>query len=398
MYLLRSTAQADETALRAKVDVTEAVLKDPDAQIASIYILHGEPRRPEWMQEMGTIASVDIDASDLETRSLGAIILVTVEERVVAVTFGTGFHAIEPSLIERGFGLRVTANMVGVNGIRGAQTRGVARSSRDQKTLLPVNGEFSDLSVEVDEDWLRQLSGKSSEVGFASSVSGADSLTITLPKFTFASLGEKVTEVMKAWESKDYETKFPFLDQIVPLDRSDPLIEVLDALADEQIRNNDPGLAFAAPDPFEQLDVDHFEITCQYQRYELADLDTTGVLDIAKTLNSQKSPLESIRVFAVDENGDNIDRAYPLKSYVQTEVTHGGDSFLLSAGLWFAVRKDFVAEIDAQMQTIPDLSNVLKLPTWDAATPQILRLKGHTTLWLLATVNSLTSTSSWLLR
>lgn len=366
MYLLRESAEADDSSLRSKVEITPAELKSSDDQIAGVYVLHSDSRRPVWMDELSAIATVDVDPADLETRSLGAVVLVTSRSRVIAVTFGTGFHAIEPSLIERGFGLRVTANMVAANGIRGGQTRGVARSSRDQKTLLPVNGEFSDLNVEVDEDWLRQLSGKSSDKGFASAVSGADSLTLTIPNFTFSMLGKKVNEVVQAWEGEQFKTKFPFLDQIVPIDKSDPIIEILDGLADAQIRHQEPGLAFAAPDPFEQLDVDHFEITCQYQRYELADLETTAVLKVAQSLDPSKSPLENIRVYALDENGDNVDRPYPLKSYIQTEVVHGGDNYLLSAGLWFSLRTDFVAEIEAQVQAIPDFSESLNLPTWDA--------------------------------
>jgi uncharacterized protein (TIGR04141 family) len=366
MYLLRDSAVADRTSLRSKADIFEADLRDSAEHIAGVFILHGDPHKPTWLQDLGSVATIELEPADLLTRSLGAVVLVRANSRVIAVTFGTGFHAIEPSLIERGFGLRVTANMVGSNGIRGAQTRGVARSSRDQKTLLPVNGEFSDLSVEIDEDWLRQLSGKSSDTGFASAVSGADSLTLTIANFSMSNLGSKAIDVVTAWEGDEYKAKFPFLDQIVPIDKSDPLIEVLDSLADAQIRNRDPAISFAAPDPFEQLDVDHFEITCQYQRFKLADLETSAVLEVTQTLDAQKSPLENIRVYALNENDENIDRAYTLKSYIQTEVIHDGANYLLSAGLWFALRNDFVAEIDAQLQSIEDLSETLNLPTWDA--------------------------------
>lgn len=366
MYLLREAAKADETSLRTTANMSESELRDEDGDIAGVYLFHGNPRQPDWVQALDVVATTSVQSSDLETRSLGAVVLVACKDRVIAVTFGTGFHALEPSLIERGFGLRVTANMVGADSIRGAQTRGVARSSRDQKTLLPINSEFSDLSVEVDEDWLRQLSEKSSDTGFASSVSGADSLTITIPNFSFDTLSQKVHDVLEAWKGNQYKKKFPFLDQIVPLDKSDPLIEVLDKLADNQIRSKDAELAFAAPDPFEQINVDHFEILCQYQRYELPDLEVSGVLEVAQNLDLKKSPLKSIRVYALNEEGENIDRAYSLKSYLQTEVVHGGESYLLSAGLWFSLRKDFVTEIQNGIDSIPDLTNSLGLPDWDA--------------------------------
>ncbi|MDD7833928.1 DUF6119 family protein [Paenarthrobacter sp. AB444] len=371
MYLLREGASADSESLRASSKWTESEVTSSDTSIKQVYLVAGPKRTPGWLADLNLLADVqaaDDDDDGLETRSLGAVVFVQRSDRIVAVTFGTGYHALDPAHIERGFGLRVAANMVAARQIRGVQTRGIASNSRDQKTLLPVDGEFSELNVEVDEDWLRQLSGKSADREFASSLSGSDSLTVSLPDFSFSLIGDKVERVLEVYASKDYEKKFPFLNQVTPVDRSDPVIPSLDALAAEQLRKQDPTVAFAAPDPFEREDPDRYELTCSYDgRFAIADLDTASVFSIIKKLNKKKSPLHDVRVYALDADGNNVDRVHPLKDYVQTEVTHDGTDFLLSAGLWFAIHKDFVKQVNAQIAAIPDLTEELDLPRWKSA-------------------------------
>lgn len=367
MYLLREGSEGDAEDLRTRSSAQELnVHFRPDS--LSAFAVMGELRAPAWIEHVSTIADTSPIAAGAESMSRGAVVFVKRGARVLAVCFGTGFHAIEPSRIERGFGLRVTANIVQSGKIRGAQTRGVASNSRDQKTMLPVDGAFSELAVEVDEDWLRQLSGKSSDSSFATTIAGADSLRVTIPQFSLQSLPAKADQVLAVYERDDYKQQFPFLDQITPLDKSDERIPELDALVVEQIRSRDLTLAFAAPDPFEQGELDHYEIGLGYAgRFAVEDLDPLAVLDVVANLDERKNPLTDVRIHAVDEDGNFVDRVQPLRSYVQAEVVLDGSNFLLSAGLWFAVMSDFAARIQAQMSRVPDLTDELALPAWDPA-------------------------------
>jgi uncharacterized protein (TIGR04141 family) len=366
MYLLRDGSTGDSSVLRETTSYAELALRPEFESIAAAFFISGEAKGPSWLTDLNLVADISTGEENLLTRSLGAVILVSVRERIVAVTFGTGFHAIRPAFIERGFGLRVTANLISMNKIRGSQTRGVAGNSRDQKTLLPVDGQFGDLNVEVDEDWLRQLSGKSSDPSVASSLSGSDSLRITVPNFSLSNLAEKLDQVVAVYGQQEYRARFPFLDQITPIDKSDPLIEDLDALVDQQLRAHDQSVAFAAPDPFDQGDVDHYELTAQYARYVLQDLDNAGVFSVVENLDPDKSPIEDVRVFALDADDNLADRAQSLKAYVQTEVALDGRDYLLSAGLWFAIQDDFVEQINRQIAAIPDITDELNLPRWNA--------------------------------
>jgi len=366
MYLLRGGATGSIDDLRKRAKVRELKVRvHPDRLTA--FIVEGDSRAPSWMEELGRLADLDVDQKETLSRSYGAVVFVKAKERVLAFCFGTGFHAIEPAQIERGFGLRTTANLVATERVRGAQTRGVASNSRDQKTFLPTDGSFSDLAVEVDEDWLRQLSGKSVDPSLATTLSGADSLQITVPSFSLTALPEKADEVLDAYDKDDYKEKFSFLGQVAPLDRSDPRIEQLDQLVIGQLRTRDAGVSFATPDPFTQGDLDHYELALGYRgRYRLEDVLPQAVFTVLDALGDSKDPLQDVKVYALNEDDELVDRVHTLKSYVQTEVQLDGDDFLLSAGLWFAVRKDFASTVQEQIDRIADLSEELALPAWDA--------------------------------
>ena len=370
MYLLRRGADVSDSSLRSSSAPEPLKVKESIDEEIAAFLITGATRVPKWISELQTVVHLDQDPLEFATNSTGAVVLVRTEGRVVALTFGIGFHAIEPALIERGFGLRVAANLVATDKVRGAQTRGVARHSRDQKTILATDGSFSELAVEVDEDWLRQLSGKSSDVAIASSLSGADSLRISAPNFRLRDLSTKVAEILTLYEAQDYKEKFPFLDQVVPLDRSDPAIAALDGLAREQLRAEEPRTAFAPPDPFEQVHLDHYELTANYHRYALDDLDNESVFSVLRTLPPNKDPLIDVQVFAIDGDGATIER-HNLRSYAQTECELDGTQYLLSAGQWFEVNTDFAAGVERQLQQIDDITDELALPPWDAAALKI---------------------------
>jgi len=368
MYLLRDGSTLDASALRSSSAPRELTMNAVDGVKALSFLVEGEPKEPSWISNVEVIARVREHVSD--STSYGAVLLMERKERVFALTFGTGFHAVDPKAIEPGFGLRVVANLVASSRIRGAQTRGVASNTRDQRTLLPADGNFADLDIQVDEDWLRQLSGKPEQVSVATNLAGSDSLRLTIADFSLRNIAAKLDEVLAAYAKEDFRAKFPFLDQLAPLPSTDPRIGKLDELVQSRFRDRDDSLTFAAPDPFDRNEdlFDHYEITLGYQgRYVLGDLDSASVFGALLDLPPDKDPLNDVRVEALSEDGGHTDKVRPLKSYVLAEQDFEDESFLLTAGQWFLVRHDFVALVNEQVARIPDLSEDLDLPTWDVA-------------------------------
>jgi uncharacterized protein (TIGR04141 family) len=366
MYLLRSDVKADKSVLRNAGLAKPLAVRKVDGLTVVPFLLRGDPKLPGWAVDLDAL--VDVKSKLTTSESAGAVVLIERGKRVFALTFGTGYHSIDPSNLEPRFGLRVAANLVASRRVRGAQTRGIANNTRDQRTLLPIDGSFSDLDVQVDEDWLRQLSGKPSDSKVASSISGADSLRLTLPSFSLRGIGEKLDEVLEAFESEQFKQNFPFLDQITPLLPSDPRVGKLDALVAQRLRVNDPQLGFSTPDPFDlnEDSFDHYELFLgRPGRFEIDDLDTTGIYDILRQLPPGRDPLQDVTVLALSDEGKLVDKARTLKAYVLAEQGLEGQEYLLTAGLWFVVSHDFVTQVNEQVAKIPDISDELDLPTWD---------------------------------
>lgn len=370
MYLLREGATPDQSVLRSKARLTNLAARTDDPGIKSVLFIEGEPSVPKWLKDLEALVVAHSDSQEYERPSLGAVVMVESAGRVLAVTFGTGFLALEPSWIERGFGLRVVANAVSAKRLRGVQTRGLASNSRDQHTLLPVDGELSDLQIEVNEDWLRQMSGKASDQDFATTIAGSDSLRIAIPKFNLSKLSTKIDRVLEIYWRDDYRESFSFLDQIVPVDKGTSLIGALDEIVIELLRAGSDEVSFAPPDPFDMETFDHYELTVGYQRHVIADVDHMSVMGVLGELSPGKNPLEDVMVYAMNEDEAPIQRGRRLKSYVKVEVVHEGVNYLLSSGLWFEVEKDFVKRTNAQLAEIEDLTTTLQLPTWD---PEFLK-------------------------
>lgn len=366
MYLLREGFKANPSVLRKAESVESLEVREVDGLVVAPFLLRGQPKLPGWVSDLDPL--VDIKSKFEDSQSAGAVVLIERGERVFALTFGTGHHALDPSTLEPRFGLRVAANLVALKRVRGAQTRGIANTARDQRTLLPIDGSFSDLDIQIDEDWVRQLSGKPEDRTVASNVSGADSLRLTIPDFKIRQIGMKLDEVLVAFESTRFKDAFPFLDQVTPLLPSDPRIKDLDSLINQRLESQDPQLAFAAPEPFEIVDRDfsHYEFLLgRAGRFMIDDLDVKGVFEVLKQITPGRSPLHDVTVLAVGDDGKLVDKRRTVKSYVLAEQDYKDGAYLLTAGLWFAVSHDFVSQVNEQVARIPDLTDKLKLPIWD---------------------------------
>jgi uncharacterized protein (TIGR04141 family) len=123
---------------------------------------------------------------------------------------------------------------------------------------LPAPSELADLGIELNEDWVKQLSGKVDASDFASTAAGADSLKLSIADFELKDLPTKLMQITEFFESDSYKQDFGFIDNLVRLDAKDPLVGDLDRRVTEMVLEGGPDIYFAAPDPFEQLDVDHF--------------------------------------------------------------------------------------------------------------------------------------------
>lgn len=362
MFMLQKGSDLGNSALTDSTKFREVELLDADGVEWRLFVKPGRPGNVRWVSQLKSISKSD-NLADLRAQSSSAVLLVKHGKRVFAVTFGHGFHAVNPKSIERGFGLRVTANAISGDQLKSADTRALNRDGRSQKTMLPVASELFALDIEPSEEWVRQLSGTVSASGFASTAAGADSLRLNVKDFTLQDLPEKLKQVKKFYKSDNYKSQFGFLDNFLRLDPKDPIVQTLNGEVATMLASRDPDVHFAAPEPFEQLNVEAYQVV-RYKKIGIEQLGQSEVYDALDKLTLPADFLDKVSIEALDGNGIVVDKRYPIFDYIQAEIPKGNNRYVLSAGLWFRVSQSYVDEVSQFVAGIDDITTQLDLPDW----------------------------------
>lgn len=369
LYLLRDGAGIAKETLQNHTKYREIPLLPPDdpALTWRLFVQQKPPTQASWVKHMAPIL-VAPDQLTLLGQSSAAVLLVGAHDRVFALTFGSGYHAIGLASMEPDFGLKVVANSVDPNKLTTAEARGLDKGTKNSVSSLPVPNEVFALGLRTNEEWIRRLGGKVQDISFAANATGADSLRLSVDGFTFASLGHKLRETLDLFESTRYLNSFPFLDYFRRLPTKSPLIPVLNRLVHEQLVQRSDQVGFAAPREFAWHDPDYFLLHAgRRSTGNVSELTPENVYEALDVLNAWSEPMRRVKVDALGSGSDGLDYGTPLGQYVVANVVHDGVSYTLTAGVWFKIDQRYAERLDRFMDAVDDLTDELALPDWDDA-------------------------------
>lgn len=369
LYLLRDKAVLAKQTLRNHELYVEQRLVDPAEDVSGwlLFVRKSVEHMPNWFEHLQPIMLQE-DAQRVTTKSAGAVLLVQAHGRLFAVTFGTGFHAVDAALLEPDFGLRVAANCIDYDGLTLADARGLGKGKRNATSRLAQPGEMFALGLLTDEEWIRQFGGEVNIPGFAKSAKGADALQLNIDDFNLFDLSAKLRQALDLYEAETYREIFPFLDYF-RRESDKEAIKKLDGLMAESMRARDPEIGFALPDEFD-LVADRYVMSRYRKHVLLAELRTEDVYAAIDEVNGWRDPLNSIKVVALDLDGNEVRPKEPLRKYVvgaaRLEVDGGHRDYATTAGQWFRVDLEYAEIVDRYLQdNVPDVTDQLDLPKWD---------------------------------
>lgn len=369
LYLLREDAKLVKEILRKHEQYQARALREPNDPEAAwrLYVRTGVDVEAVWFKQVSLLLA-DGQNDRVLTKTAGAVLLISAHGRIFAVTFGTGFHALSRSIIEPDFGLRVTANCVGADGLTMADARGLGKGKRNASSRLPLPGEVFALGLLTDEEWIRKFGGEVSVTGFAKTASGADALQLNIEDFTLFALPAKLKQVLDLYRSDDYQAIFPFLDYFRRVADKE-MITALDAEIASAMKKRDPEIGFASPDDFD-LHSDEYLLAARRKSTRLVELRTDDVYRAVDDLNAWDDPLLKVKIASYDLAGNVIREREPLRSYVVGSATMPGAEgvrhYAVTAGAWFRVHPEYVEIVDRYLRDeVDDLTASLRLPAWD---------------------------------
>jgi hypothetical protein len=99
-------------------------------------------------------------------------------KRIVALTFGTGHHSLDPDAFERSFGLKVVLNAVARSNLRSLDIATLDATTFLKRIQASRDADLQGFGIDVDRDLLRLAAGSPRDNSFARSLAGKDALTL----------------------------------------------------------------------------------------------------------------------------------------------------------------------------------------------------------------------------
>lgn len=324
------------------------------------YVQRVKLTEPKWIAFLRRYFDVD----EIVNSASSFVLLAGIQDRIFALTFGQAFHTIERSLFEPNFGLRVTANFVDSGGLKTIDTRTLDTVTRQQRTQVSVGSRLVDFELDLDQEWVRKLSGKSSDQEFARSMSGSDSLSLNLD-LALEDLPRVLEKLLELQSSDAYKEHFGFIDNYHPLRKDDPVVASLEEdLTRKLTERSQERIALALPEVVNDADIAHYRISASYRRADLSELAIDALYDFLDHHYTGTNPLAQVYIVPINDSEEAVGYRKPLKEYIVCELDRGDKTYVLSLGDWFEANRDYVLAISTEVAALDDLTDVLSLPDW----------------------------------
>lgn len=303
---------------------------------------------PKWTQLFTYIQ--EVAQLDLTGRSLKALLVMAVRDRVFCFTFGHARHLINPLAIERYFGLRTALTLTDPLLIKSVEKSNIDRTPLRSKTQSSKHLSISEFDFKFDSEILKSLTGiVENDQDEEEYVSGSDSLAlhsdVNLEEFP-----EIALRLLTAYEDDRCKEKYPWMDYIVPV-RDSVLLDQLNELLVEAMNGEQFDRIRAASPELHSNDFSGFGYVRHSARSRngptLAfDLDLRQALlakHILGAVTQQSLMGERIYLYGSDEQRI---QAWPLYTCLEAEIEHDEKIYLLTEGDWYQIDRDYTEQVN----------------------------------------------------
>ncbi len=313
------------------------------------------PSRPDWIENF---FGQTLDNQNIFTSSARGIFVTSIETidgvRFFVVTFGFGRHMIKEGVIEERFGLKIVLNSVDISGFRSIDktTLGsIPKHSREQMSKDVSPFEFG---IDIEQDLISSVTGKSRDVHFGKTVSGKDALYASV-KTDVNDIQDFLKHSYTRYKSEDYKRDFDWIDQIAEVRdkaiQSQLNDELVVKIGNEEIDN----IWMAVPEVVDWTDISGFK----YLRAKQAELHDD--LDVPTYLSElERSPsldeLKHSRIFAISASTDDTLHSWSAYQCLYAECRLNNKLYILNNSKWYEIADSFSQAVEIDFQNMTESS------------------------------------------
>lgn len=318
------------------------------------YCSQSQTTRISWADFFESITQSTLPEE--QVRSYGIIFIITQQNNLFAITFGTANHKLNKSRFVYNFGLKTTLNMLNPLGVIYRHSSKSISETKTQKNIGSSKAlQIDKLNFNRLSDLLNNVNGELSNqyqtLFGCKKVQGGQALNISLDSDY---LSQQLDSLESAFYSNAYKDKFEFIDNISPISLKErELRECLDNLIFDKVKTDD----FALFAPIEELQVIN---SFQFARQTM-ELENNSFKEIVNNFleHDNEENREQFITFLKHRDikinlqdmagGDSFTRK-KLYEFLSIDVDFEGQKFLLEQGTWFRVSQDLTQSLDDFIQ------------------------------------------------
>ena len=325
-------------------------------EIGTLYVKRPRGRVPSWAKFFEGVISPDLLG---RSSSTAAVLVVPIDDRTFVLTFGQGGRfLLDSDSIEERFGLLVALNSIGADKIRSIDKRtfdAIANHARVQSSQEAAPQEFG---IDVERDLVNAVTGTPEDSEMGSRLTGADTLRAAI-HLSIEELPEYLGRVYAKYRSRRYQQNFKWIDLIAEV-KEKTLIGNLDTKLVEIIQEESFEKCWmAVPVIVEWANIDGFRYGFRRSNPKYYDIHLPEFInEIVGEDDVSLDFLKNKRVYCIGNDDMSIDE-WPAYKCIYSELDYRGQSYLLSAGKWYRVARDFVQEVNESFNQMPRYANQL---------------------------------------
>lgn len=325
---------------------------------------------PAWLKKFfadsfeNRVSIEDDNKLKIYSASAKALLMVRTSRRVFAITFGYGRSYLKPGVWEERFGLKVLANIIDPDNIWSIDKKNMSITPKLVTEQMSKRGSVADFGIDIEQDLLQGMTGKSKYEEFGQTVTGKDALSLSI-KINFSNIKDFLDLCFEKYNSTDYKNNFEWIDHIAEI-KSPDIVNTLNIKLIEKIVNLDlEKIWMAIPDiiPWEKIS----EFRLASNQISLGDdIDLKNFIDsldedVRNNLTLQTFKEEIIECISA-ENGESIDdwKAY---NCLYGEITENGNTCILSNGKWYEIEINFADLVNTYFESVRSSAPAMSLPS-----------------------------------
>jgi uncharacterized protein (TIGR04141 family) len=333
---------------------------------AELFIGQIFSKSPSWisfLQEQSEALPGNLTAS-----GAGAVLFLPIKKQTVALCFGHAHMSLNDDAFERQFGLKVTLNAVPRDGLRTLDLATPDAVTFQKRVQASKDSDVQAFGVDMLRDLARVAGGTPTDLQFAKFVAGKDSLSITC-NVDSADLLDKCKEVLGVYAAKTYQKQFAWVDNMRVVNEKSILEELDNQLfkALTELRGGaDNELHMAPPEivSYEEGSLLHYNGfgSSGTHFHSLSIEDYVSELNRCGFKDGITEIKEKHHIRAKSSSSEEFSERWKVYKCFTFETTLGADanqqSYVLFAGDWYCIDKQFKKMVEAHYDAIPKVQIV----------------------------------------